>query len=100
MSKPKVARLSYEATACFSPLVVDYQNRSEKILPFINEFPSVEAIKRQIERKEKQSIDRGALVEVLLEQYGLNPPLNPLPRAEDASAKVKNLEFKQTFFMN
>ncbi len=63
------AYIPYADTGSFSKLVIDYQNRDEKLKPFINDFPSVEAIKAQIKRKEKQAVNRAALVEVLTEQY-------------------------------
>ena len=63
------AYIPYEDTGAFSKLVIDYLNQDEKLKPFIADFPSVEAIKKQIARKEKQNIDREALVEVLEEQY-------------------------------
>lgn len=63
------AYIPYADTGSFSKLVIDYQNQDEKLKPFINDFPSVEAIKEQIKRKEKQAVDRDSLVKVLTEQY-------------------------------
>ncbi len=63
------AYIPYDDTGSFSKLVIDYQNKDKKLLPFINDFPSVEAIEKQILLKEKQGIDRDALVKVLTKQY-------------------------------
>lgn len=70
MSKTK--RISYEATGSFSKLVIDYLNQDKKLREFVTEFPSVESIKKQIDTKKNQLVDRNALVEVLREQYKIN----------------------------
>jgi len=93
MSKPH-AYIPYSDTGAFSKLVIDYQNQDEKLKLFINDFPSVEAIKNQIKRKEKQAVDREALVEVLTEQYthqGIR--LDKTPVGE----KIAQLLNKKTF---
>jgi len=66
----RVSYLPYSKTNSFSKLVVDFVGESENLKPFIDEFPSKEAILRQIERKKMQSIDRKLLQKVFHSQYG------------------------------
>ena len=61
-------RIPYQETKKFSKLVVDYLNKNEKLQPFINHFPSLENIEKQIVEKEKHKVNRSVLVKVLKEQ--------------------------------
>ncbi len=87
-----IKRISYESTGSFSKLVIDYLDKDDKLKPFINDFPSIEAIKKQISRKEKQQVDRGALVQVLQEQYKQNDIDNP-----EVNSNIEKISSEKTF---
>jgi bacillithiol biosynthesis cysteine-adding enzyme BshC len=61
-------KIKYQTTNNFSELVVDYLNKNEKLQPFINHFPSLENLEKQIVEKQKHKVNRSALVKVLKEQ--------------------------------
>jgi bacillithiol biosynthesis cysteine-adding enzyme BshC len=60
---------SINDTGYFSPLVNDYVTQKDWLKSLIQDFPSHESIKKQIELKQHQTIDRLCLVEVLKNQY-------------------------------
>ncbi len=67
--KADATYISYNDTHSFSNLVIDYVHEEEHLKEFISEFPSKEAIGRQIARKKSQPVDRTILTESLIRQY-------------------------------
>lgn len=67
--KLSAAYIPCESTNSFQPIVIDYFNEEKFLEKFINEFPSVDAIKTQIERKQLQPIDRDLLYSTFKNQY-------------------------------
>ncbi len=61
--------LSIKDTGYFSPLVNDYVLHKDWLKSLIQDFPSHESIEQQLVLRQKQSIDRSTLVEVLNNQY-------------------------------
>jgi bacillithiol synthase len=62
-------RVAYKKTNCFSRIVEDYLDGTEKLQPFFSFTPTLEGAKAAIKEKQKQNIDRKTLVEVLRNQY-------------------------------
>lgn len=56
-------------TNSFSKLVMDYVDENEKLLPFIEAFPSVETLQKQLSHKIFHPEQRDLLVRVLRKQY-------------------------------
>ena len=61
--------ISYRETNSFSKVVVDYVNEEKQLMEFIQDFPSIEAIKKQLERKQFNAKSREILCNVLNEYY-------------------------------
>lgn len=61
--------VSYSSTKFFSKLVTDYTNKHTQLLPFITDFPSLEAFSKKIEERKKIHCNRNILVEALRLQY-------------------------------
>ncbi len=60
--------IGFSDTNSFSKIANDYLNKDEKLKGFVRDFPSREAVEKQIEIK-KNTIDRRLLHEVLQAQY-------------------------------
>ncbi|MET3539595.1 bacillithiol biosynthesis cysteine-adding enzyme BshC [Pontibacter aydingkolensis] len=65
----KVIRMDYAATGAFSKTVTDYLCQSEKLLPFFNRFPTLDAFEEQIKEKKFSKEQRQALHQALQQQY-------------------------------
>jgi bacillithiol synthase len=65
------SRLSYKKTNFFSNIVLDYLQQDDRLSQFYSFPPAIEGIKKAIEEKQHQKIDRKVLVQVLREQYSL-----------------------------
>jgi bacillithiol biosynthesis cysteine-adding enzyme BshC len=87
----KVQYIEYHETDCFSPTVIRYLNRDEKIKPFINQFPDLESFKKIISER-KFNGDRNNLVAVLKAQYQ-----NITPQSEFLISNISALQSDQTF---
>jgi bacillithiol synthase len=61
--------LSHKETNAFSTIVLDYLAQQAKLLPFIQNWPSINNIKKQIELKQSSLKNRNVLKQVLLAQY-------------------------------
>jgi len=61
--------LELAQTGFFTPLVLDYCSQKKSLDPYIQSFPSAESMLTQIQLKQKQTINRTILVDVLLQQY-------------------------------
>ncbi len=61
--------MSISQTNSFSKLVMDYVDENEKMLPFIEAFPSFETLQKQLSLKMFQPEQRDLLVRVLRKQY-------------------------------
>ncbi len=77
VSTMKITKINYAATGAFSQTVTDYLTRSEKLLPFYNRFPTVEAFKEQIAEKSFSQEQRQVLHQALKEQYASISEINP-----------------------
>jgi bacillithiol biosynthesis cysteine-adding enzyme BshC len=62
-------RIPYAETNSFTKIVTDYLNGEEKLQPFYSYSPTADGIRKAIESKSGQKIDRKILVEVLRDQY-------------------------------
>ncbi len=67
------------ATGQFSPLFLDYLAQKEAIRPFYNDFPTLEAFPRQVEKKVFSAENRHVLAEALTRQYARLAPAEPAP---------------------
>ena len=67
--KFKVTHIPYRATGLFSPLVNDYIESKGTAQSFVNYTPNLEGVKKAIEQRKKQPVNRKVLVEVLQKQY-------------------------------
>src|SRR5579875_1831752 len=64
-----VEYLPYNQTNAFSKIALDYLSNAEELRPFYSHRPTLEGIKKTIEEKKGQPVNRKVLVEVLKEQY-------------------------------
>ncbi len=64
----KITKIPYAQTNSFSKLLIDYLANDKKLKPFINHFPSFDAIEQQIVEKQKHAINRNVLVKTLKKQ--------------------------------
>ena len=76
-------QLSYRDTDAFSKIVLDYIDNNHALHPFYATAPTLEGVRQAIEIKGRQTIDRGAVVQVLREQYAA---------VEDNYEVLKNIE--------
>lgn len=61
------------ATHRFTPLVNDYVARAAHLREWVSDFPSPEAMKKAIQRKQSQVVPRSVLVNALRRQYAALP---------------------------
>ncbi len=61
--------LPYKNTRYFSGLVTDYIDAKDSVKPFIQSFPSPDALKQAVQDRDALPVDREALVAVLHDQY-------------------------------
>ncbi|MDX5481410.1 MAG: bacillithiol biosynthesis cysteine-adding enzyme BshC [Hymenobacteraceae bacterium] len=73
----KITRMDYAVTGAFSQTITDYLCRSEKLRPFYNHFPSVEAFEAQLQEKSFSQGQRQTLHRALQEQYASLGDINP-----------------------
>ena len=66
-------QLPYGDTGYFTPIVLDYINRSEKLDPFYRHAATIEGISNAIKEKEKSPVNRALLVNELKRQYSALP---------------------------
>ncbi len=80
--------LSYEATAAFSPLVMDYLHGHTDLQPFYSLRADIQGIRQAIENK-KGKVKREVLVKVLEEQYK-DIKITPLVASQIQSLAAEN----------
>ncbi|WP_377469456.1 bacillithiol biosynthesis cysteine-adding enzyme BshC [Pontibacter silvestris] len=73
----KITKIEYAATGAFSKTITDYLCRSEKLRPFYNHFPSLDAFEAQIKEKSFSLEQRQALHKALQRQYSSIAEVNP-----------------------
>ena len=82
--------IPYNQTNSFTRIILDYLDDSEKLDSFCSFPPTLEGIKKAIEKKQKQPLDRQTLVKVLTEQYSSGIP-GPVEK------NIQSLLFENTF---
>lgn len=65
----KMQTLAHAATHRFSKLVLDFLAEHENIKPFVQDFPSIESVEKQIEVRKKYPFQREVLVQELEKNY-------------------------------
>ncbi|WP_299826295.1 bacillithiol biosynthesis cysteine-adding enzyme BshC [uncultured Pontibacter sp.] len=65
----KITKMDYAATGAFSKTVADYLCKSEKLKPFYNHFPDLEAFEAQLKEKAFSPEQRQTLYQALQQQY-------------------------------
>jgi len=65
----RIEKVPYHQTKYFSTFIVDYLSADERLGPYYNRYAKLGNFKAQIQEKQKQSINRKVLVEVLQGQY-------------------------------
>ncbi|WP_237586605.1 bacillithiol biosynthesis cysteine-adding enzyme BshC [Pontibacter russatus] len=73
----KITKLDYAATGAFSQTIADYLCRDERLRPFYNRFPTVEAFEAQLKEKSFSDTQRQTLHRALQEQYRSIADINP-----------------------
>lgn len=87
----KVIDFTYKQTNSFSNLIIDLNEGSKSIKPFINRNFDIKNIPEQIQEKSKQSINRNAIVEALKNQYkGINT-------TNEVESNIDKLMLENTF---
>lgn len=61
--------LPYHQTNAFSKIALDYLSNAGELQPFYSHRPTIEGIKKTIEEKKQQPVNRKVLAEILKEQY-------------------------------
>ncbi|MBK7762138.1 MAG: bacillithiol biosynthesis cysteine-adding enzyme BshC [Bacteroidetes bacterium] len=89
--KVVATHISYQSTRSFQSIVNDYLHTDAFLQNFIETFPSEEAIKWQIEKKQSQSIDRELLYRTLQKQY------QKLPTNEFVNQQIEKLQLQNAF---
>ena len=89
--KFEVTRLSLENTRKFSTFVLDYVNESERIRPFIQDFPDKSSLRQQILRKQQQRVNREVL------QHCLKAQLSELDLHPQQKTNLDQLTDAKTF---
>jgi bacillithiol synthase len=84
-------RISYQQTGAFNKIVLDYLEGAASLASFSEERPTIEGVKRSIERKQIQDVDRSRLVSALAEQYAV------VTVAEKVNQNIALLIKKTTF---
>jgi uncharacterized protein YllA (UPF0747 family) len=84
-------RISYQQTGAFNKIVLDYLEGAASLATFSEERPTIEGVKRSIERKQIQDVDRSRLVSALAEQYAV------VTVAEKVNQNIALLIKKTTF---
>ncbi len=73
----KITKMDYAATGAFSQTITDYLCCSEKLQPFYNRFPTVEAFEAQLKEKSFGQEQRQTLHQALQQQYASVAAINP-----------------------
>ncbi|MEJ8757738.1 bacillithiol biosynthesis cysteine-adding enzyme BshC [Pontibacter sp. H259] len=73
----KITKMDYAATGAFSRTITDYLSQSEKLKPFYNRFPSIDAFEAQLQEKEFSPEERQVLHKALMDQYSSVSEINP-----------------------
>ncbi|WP_242926450.1 bacillithiol biosynthesis cysteine-adding enzyme BshC [Pontibacter vulgaris] len=73
----KITKMDYAATGAFSQTITDYLAQNEKLKPFYNHFPSIDAFEAQIKEKEFTVKQRQVLHKALQEQYSSISEISP-----------------------
>ena len=63
-----ISQILYKNTNYFSKLIIDYLDQDKRLSPYINYFPNIKNVAKQILEKKEHQIDRNVLVEVLKDQ--------------------------------
>lgn len=66
----KIDKIPFTAAKFFSPLFLDYCSRAEILHPFIQHWPDADAFDEQIALRKEKPVDREALYQSLIRQYG------------------------------
>ena len=85
--------ISYQDSGYFTPIMIDYLNRDEKLQSLYNRFPTLENFASQIAEKQVKYDDsnREVLFSVLRKQY------EKLETSELTSANIEALKESSTF---
>ncbi|HEY4650550.1 MAG TPA: bacillithiol biosynthesis cysteine-adding enzyme BshC [Pontibacter sp.] len=73
----KITKMDYAATGAFSQTIADYLARNEKLKPFYNRFPTIDAFEGQLQEKSFSAAQRQVLHKALQEQYSSVSEINP-----------------------
>ncbi len=87
----KLEKLSFEETACFSPLFIDYINKKDALKPFYGHFPAPENFEKVIKDRNFPNENRAVLSKVLKEQYG------GIAHSEAVDFNIHSLNHEKTF---
>jgi len=77
VSTMKITKMDYAATGAFSQTIHDYLGRDEKLQPFYNHFPTLEAFEAQLQEKSFSEQQRQTLHQALEKQYASVAEINP-----------------------
>ncbi|WP_439881077.1 bacillithiol biosynthesis cysteine-adding enzyme BshC [Pontibacter sp. MBLB2868] len=86
----KITKIDYATTGAFSQTVSDYLCRSEKLRPFYNHFPTLDAFEAQLKEKSFTTAQRQTLSQALQQQYTSVSELHPAVQQNLALLKEAN----------
>lgn len=87
----RIEKISYQQTNFFSKFILDYLSGAQHLSRFYHRSANIESFKDQILEKQKQSINREALVEALTQQY------SSLETSELVTSNIQSLLQENTF---
>jgi bacillithiol synthase len=64
-----ISKIPFDKINALSYKDVTYQMETEKLLPFINQFPTIDGIEKAMEQRKKYPVNRQLLVETLQRNY-------------------------------
>ena len=87
----RIEKISYQQTNFFSKFILDYLSGAQHLSRFYHRSANIESFKDQILEKQKQPINREALVEALTQQY------SSLETSELVTSNIQSLLQENTF---
>ena len=84
-------KIPYKETENFSKIVLDYISEKKELKKFINDFPDIDSLGKQIKLKSSQKLDRVSLVSALEKQY------ENIDVSKQTLQNIQLLNNKQTF---
>ena len=84
-------KISYKQTDSFAQIIIDYVEENEALKPFFSFETNIKGIQNAIQKKQRQPVNRTALVSVLNKQYA------SIAKASEVQNNIDLLQSSNTF---